>query len=187
MFLADSVRAKAIRNASTYAGVRVTLLAKLGASRTPIQVDIGYGDAVTPAPERVIYPVLLEEFSPPQLRAYPRETVVAEKLETIVLMGIANSRMKDYFDLWMLCKNSTLDRSVLKNSIQATFDRRGTALPISLPIGLSDAFFLDTNKQNQWRAFVRKHRLEDNDLQTVVVDLRRWLGPLLLGDDSRPM
>lgn len=179
VFVADSLSTQEIRKAANYSGVRVSLLALLGQSKAPVQVDIGYGDAVTPAPQKTAYPVLLEEFAAPQLRVYPRETVVAEKLETIVLMGVANSRMKDYFDLWMLSRHFPGDRSLLRKAIQSTFERRGTAVPLELPVGLSDTFASDPHKQRQWRAFLQKNRMEEITLQAVVSELRMWLVPLL--------
>jgi len=179
VFVAESLNAQEIRKAANYSGVRVTLQALLGRSRAPIQIDVGFGDAVTPAPEKAAYPVLLDQFAAPQLRVYPRETVVAEKLETIVLLGIANSRMKDYFDLWVLLKNTEGQPLGLKQAIHATFERRGTPLPKALPVGLSEEFALDTQKQQQWRAFLNKNRLDEIQLQTVVKELRLWLAPLL--------
>ena len=179
VFVADSLNAQEIRKAANYSGVRVTLRAQLGPSKASIQIDVGYGDAVTPAPAKAAYPVLLDEFAAPLLRVYPRETVVAEKLETIVLLGIANSRMKDYFDLWVLCKHTHGESSLLKQAIHATFQRRGTPLPKALPVGLSKEFALDTQKQQQWRAFLKKNRLDEVALQSVVEDLRLWLAPLL--------
>ena len=179
VFVAGSLNAQEIRKAANYSGVRVTLRAQLGPSKASIQIDVGYGDAVTPAPEKAAYPVLLDEFAAPLLRVYPRETVVAEKLETIVLLGIANSRMKDYFDLWVLCKHTHGESSLLKQAIHATFQRRGTPLPKALPVGLSEEFALDRQKQQQWRAFLKKNRLEEVALQSVVEELRLWLAPLL--------
>ena len=102
VFQADSVKAAEIRKEANYAGVRVTMIGLLDGARCPVQIDIGFGDAVTPAPENVQYPVILDGMPQPQLRVYPRYTVVAEKLEAMVKLGILNSRMKDYFDLWVL-------------------------------------------------------------------------------------
>ena len=107
-FDAQSIRAEEIRKEANYAGIRVTLLGWIDGARCPIQVDVGYGDAVTPEPEAVEYPVMLDEFPAPKLRAYPRYTVVAEKLEALITLGVANSRMKDYFDLWVLAGHSVL-------------------------------------------------------------------------------
>ena len=179
VFLADSIKAAEIRKEANYAGIRVSMVALLGNARTAIQVDIGYGDAVTPAPETATYPVLLEDFPAPQLRVYPRYTVVAEKVETIATLGIANSRMKDYFDLWVLRQQGEFDSEVLRLAIAATFARRERPLPSQVPVGLSDAFAADLQKQRQWQAFLKKNQLEQTELAVVVQALRDWLHPLL--------
>lgn len=179
VFLADSIKAAEIRKEANYAGIRVSMVALLGNARTAIQVDIGYGDAVTPAPETATYPVLLEDLPAPQLRVYPRYTVVAEKVETIATLGIANSRMKDYFDLWVLRQQGEFDSEVLSSAIAATFARRERPLPSQVPVGLSDAFAADLQKQRQWQAFLKKNQLEQTELAVVVQALRDWLHPLL--------
>ena len=179
VFLADSIKAAEIRKEANYAGIRVSMVALLGNARTAIQVDIGYGDAVTPAPETATYPVLLEDLPAPQLRVYPRYTVVAEKVETIATLGIANSRMKDYFDLWVLRQQGEFDSEVLRLAIAATFARRERPLPSQVPVGLSDAFAADLQKQRQWQAFLKKNQLEQTELAVVVQALRDWLHPLL--------
>lgn len=140
--------------------------------RTALQIDVGFGYAVTPGPQSVSYPVLLPEFAAPQLRAYPKATVVAEKLHAICVLGMANTRMKDYFDLWVLLQDAQIEAAELKRALNATFARRGAALPSSTPAGLSDAFSADAAKQTQWRAFLKKNRLTDTLLADVVISLR---------------
>lgn len=167
-----SVKGAAIRKEAGYGGVRVDLLATLDGARIALQVDIGFGDAVTPAPESVNYPVLLEGLPAPQLRAYPKYTVVAEKFHAVCLLGMANTRMKDYFDLWVLLTESALDPSELHRAVEATFHRRKLAVPSAVPSGLSDAFALDATKQKQWVAFLKKNQLEAVDLTEVVALLR---------------
>lgn len=180
VFLANSIRAEEIRKEANYAGIRVSMLALLGNARTAVQVDIGYGDAVTPAPETATYPVLLDEFPAPVLRTYPRYTVIAEKVETIATLGIANSRMKDYFDLWVLQQHGEFDPALLRTAIVATFTRRGRSLPSALPVGLSAEFVSDPQKQRQWQAFLKKNHLEPTELGTVIEALQAWLTPLIL-------
>jgi len=178
-FDAQSIRAAEIRKEANYAGIRVTLLAWIDGARCPVQVDVGYGDAVTPAPESVEYPVMLQEFPAPRLRVYPRYTVVAEKLDAMITLGVANSRMKDYFDLWVLAQHSDFDGAVLRQAIDATLSRRGTGIPPDVPFGLSDAFATDSQKQMQWQGFLKKNRLEALSLNQVVADLRKFLMPPL--------
>lgn len=178
-FQADTVKAAEIRKEAHYAGVRVTLLGLLDNARCPVQIDIGFGDAVTPAPENVQYPVILDGMPRPHLRVYPRYTVVAEKLEAMVKLGILNSRMKDYFDLWILSRHSNFDGAVLAQAIRATFERRGTGIPSGLPFGLTDEFGQDAQKTKQWEAFQRKNTLEPTTLITVIAALREFLLPVL--------
>jgi len=143
----------------------------LDSARIAIQIDIGFGDAVTPAAVEMRYPTLLNDIPAPLLRVYPRETVFAEKLEAIVKLGMINSRMKDYFDLLTLVNEDAMDAVQLAKAIDATFARRETPLPASLPIGLSIGFSNDNSKQVQWRAFLRKNKLEAPMLQEVVTVL----------------
>lgn len=124
----SSVTAAPIRDQAEYGRIRVTLIAHLGSARIPLQVDIGFGDAITPDPEPATFPALLE-FPAPRIRIYPRETVIAEKLHGMVRFGIANTRMKDYYDLWFLSAHFPFEGATLQRAIRATFQRRGTALP----------------------------------------------------------
>lgn len=178
-FQAETVRAVEIRMADRYGGIRVTLTAVLAHARCPVQVDVGFGDAVTPGPETVHYPTLLPDLPKPQLRAYPRETVVAEKLEALVVLGIANSRLKDYFDLWILASQTDFDPEILTGAIRATFARRRTPIPEEIPFGLSEAFAQDRQKQIQWQAFLARHALAAQPLSDVLEQLRSFLMPLL--------
>lgn len=147
-----------IKEDQEYEGVRVTCVVRLGQARVALQVDIGFGDAVTPGPERVVYPTILD-FPAPVLLAYPRETVVAEKFQAMVALGIANSRMKDFFDLWVLARDFPFDGAVLARAVAATFHRRATPVPASPPLALTAGFGSDLGKVKQWEAFVRKGRL----------------------------
>jgi predicted nucleotidyltransferase component of viral defense system len=155
VFEAETVVAEPIRDAMDYGGVRVTLEARLGQARIPIQADIGFGDAVTPAAEDIEYPTLLDAPAP-KVRAYPRETVVAEKYEATVRLGIANSRMKDFYDLWVMARTFDFDGEKLSEAIRRTFERRKTDLPKSAPTAFTPEFYEDNAKQTQWQAFLRK-------------------------------
>ena len=178
-FQPDTVRAAEIRKEADYAGVRVMLLGVIDGARCQIQIDIGFGDAVTPGPEDVEYPVMLTEFAAPRLRAYPRYTVVAEKFEALSSLGVANSRMKDYFDLWILAQHTDFDGDTLRQAIRATFDQRKTALAGEVPFGLTDAFAQDAQKQAQWQAFLRKNRLEALGLNDVIAALDAFMLPVI--------
>ena len=178
-FQPDTVKAAEIRKEANYAGVRVTLLGMLDSARCAVQIDIGFGDAVVPGPDEVHYPVILGEMPGPHLHVYPRYTVVAEKLEALTSLGMLNSRMKDYFDLWILARHSDFDGQILSRAVAATFDRRRTAVPTGVPIGLSDEFINDAQKGKQWQGFLRKNALDPMSLATVVVDLRDFLMPVL--------
>ena len=167
-----SVAGSVIRKEAGYGGVRVDLRATLDGARIALQVDIGFGDVVTPAPEPIHYPVLLDDLPAPRLRAYPKYTVVAEKLHAICLLGRTNSRMKDYFDLWVLLTEEDLAPDELRRAVEATFARRRLAMPADLPIGLSDAFAQDPIKQRQWAAFFKKNGLAPRELAEVVARLR---------------
>jgi hypothetical protein len=122
-----------------------------------------------------LYPTLLDDQPAPRLRVYPRATVAAEKLEAIVSLGMANSRMKDYFDLRALAHEGMLDAGQLGDALAATFQRRKTLLPEKMPLGLSDEFAHDATKQAQWNAFLGKNRLDAPTLREVVVEIRSFV------------
>jgi predicted nucleotidyltransferase component of viral defense system len=166
-----------IREDLDYGGSRLSTTALLSGARIPIVVDVGFGDAIEPGAEDIELPVLLDMPSP-RLRAYPLETVIAEKLHAMVTLGMANSRMKDYYDVWMLTRAFTLDPNRLRRAVDATFARRDTSLLASVPEGLSDAFAADPGKQAQWQAFARNLSTSRPGLDEVVVDLRLSLSVL---------
>ena len=159
VFDAESVAGTPIRKDAGYGGVRIDLRATLDGARLALQIDIGFGDAVTPDAQQLTYPTLLTDVPGPTLRAYPKATVVAEKLHAVTVLGMTNTRMKDFFDLWVLLHDATLDDAELQRAIEATFKRRQTATPDTQPTGLSDAFADDATKQVQWRAFLKKNKL----------------------------
>ena len=175
----ETVTAAEIRNEANYAGARVTLLATLEQARIPLQVDIGFGDPVTPAAEQIDYPVLLEDLPPPRLGAYPVYTVIAEKLQAIVSLGMVNSRLKDYFDLQVLLVREELDEHLLAEAVRRTFAVRSTPLPQQVPLGLSSEFGEDPDKQAQWRAFLQRNELAEVPLPAVVSQIREGLVPVL--------
>jgi len=167
-----------IREEAVYDGIRLQLPAVLAGARVKVQVDVGLGDVLVPPPSEVEVPPLLD-LPAARLRAYAKETVVAEKLEALVVLGLTTSRMKDLFDLDHLRRAFDFD-ALLVEAVRATFARRGTPLPESVPIGLTDAFARDDVKRVQWRAFLRKAGVNrDLDLSAVVAALRAWLWPVL--------
>jgi Nucleotidyl transferase AbiEii toxin, Type IV TA system len=174
-----SITIEQIREDARYGGLRVRITGLLGKARCSVQLDIGYGDAVTPGPEEIECPTLLSDHPAPRLRAYPRATVVSEKLEAIVNLGITNSRMKDYFDLRALAREGAIDGVDLTAAIIATFERRTTAIPDELPIGLSDEFARDAGKKAQWKAFLGKNRLDAPSLEEVEAEVREFIAPAL--------
>lgn len=175
-----SVVAEEIRKDVGYAGARILISGELAKARCKTQVDIGFGDAVTPGPIDATYPVLLDDLPAPHLRTYPVYTVVAEKLHAIALLGMTNSRVKDYFDLSVLLEREALDADLLARAIKATFERRGMAVPTELPVALSDEFAHDTSRQALWQAFVKKNGLDPEPLEAIVGRLRSGLEPALI-------
>ena len=178
VLLSGSVSAEPIREAAPYQGIRIRLEGRLGSARLPIQIDVGFGDATDPPPEECEFPVLLDHAAP-RLRACRRETVVAEKLHAMVDLGIANSRMRDFFDLRFLAAKFDFGGPDLTRAILSTFARRQTAVPGLTPTALTNTFAGDAVKQTQWRAFLRRSRLEseDLDLGVVIEGLRDFLMP----------
>lgn len=177
-FDASTVQARDIREDQEYGGVRVTMTVRLGQARIDLQVDVGVGDALVPRPRKVDFPSLLG-LPQARLRAYRVETVVAEKFQAMVALGIANSRMKDFYDVWTLANDFEFDGKLLSQAIKATFDRRRTALPTEVPLALTKEFSQDKTKQTQWGAFIRKNALAvgGQGLDEVVYLLRAFLMP----------
>jgi len=187
VFKPESVQASEIRKSANYAGVRIELLGLLDSARCPVQIDVGFGDIVVPGPEDAVYPTILEDMTHPSLRVYSRCSVVAEKTEAMVALGMLNSRMKDFFDLWILAKHSDFDGGILDKAIRSTFERRSTAIPAQLPVGLTDEFAYDVNKTKQWQGFLRKNALESISLPSIIADLREFLMPILSGELNEKM
>lgn len=177
VFDPNSVKADAIREDNTYGGTRITLVARIGSARCALQIDVGFGDAVTPGPQIVTYPTLLGDFQVPTLRVYPVYTVIAEKYQAMVMLGQANSRMKDFFDLAVIARRTELDGATLAMAIAATFARRQTALPTERPLALTKQFSADAAKLRQWQAFLNKNRIDAASLGDTVALLDDLLWP----------
>ncbi|TLU88408.1 MAG: nucleotidyl transferase AbiEii/AbiGii toxin family protein [Chlorobium sp.] len=173
----ESVTVSAIRDQMEYGGSRIVINAELAKARIQVQIDIGFGDVVTPQPTEHEYPTLLK-LPAPVLRAYPRETVVAEKIQAMVALGIANSRMKDLYDLWFIGSTFQFDGAMLVQALKRTFVRQDTDIPKELPFSLSDDFADDSMKISQWRAFIRRTGVQaPEELMSVILFLRDFLMP----------
>jgi predicted nucleotidyltransferase component of viral defense system len=175
-FDAGNLRIDPIREAQEYGGLRLRTIATIAGARVNVVVDVGFGDALEPGAEEVELPVLLN-LPAPRLRAYARETVVAEKFQAMVVLGRANSRMKDFYDIWLLIGTHDLAPERLARAISATFVRRRTPIPAEVPDALSPEFALDEAKRRQWAAFVEGLAVEPGSLEDVVRDLREFLMP----------
>lgn len=178
-FLPASVRAESIRDESEYHGFRVRLEATLEAARITVQVDIGLGDAIHPAPKDVSYPVLLDA-PPPNIRAYPREAVVAEKFHAMVFHGDRNTRFKDFYDLYVLANRFPFDGTQLAASVAATFERRRTPITSVQSAALSTEFFSNDARAAQWRIYLDRNGLPSapTDFTAVGATLTGFLGPV---------
>jgi predicted nucleotidyltransferase component of viral defense system len=176
VFDIDALRVELIREEIEYGGLRLRTTGTLAGARITVIIDIGFGDAIESGLDEVNLPVLLD-LPQPRLRVYARETVIAEKFQAMVMLGLANSRMKDFYDVWILSRSYEFDDDRLPRAIAATFERRGTTIPFEAPVALTQAFAFDSSKQRQWAAFVRDLAIDIPALDTVVTDLAAFLMP----------
>ena len=189
-FDTGNIRVAPFHENRTHGAIRVRSSARLGAAIIPVQIDVGFGDAVTPGPLALDYPVLLDHPTP-TLYAYPRETVAAEKFETIVALDLANSRMKDFYDLLAMSRLFAFDGTTLAAAVRATFETRATAIPRERPPPLTRAFSEDPRKLQQWRSFLARDPLliDEPDLKTVIREVGDFIMPAALaaaGDRHTP-
>ncbi len=176
---ASTIVARRIKEGADYEGVRIKLTAFLANVRIPIQLDVGFGDVVHPVARRSDYPTLLD-LPAPTLRTYPRETVVAEKLQAMVYLGKLNSRMKDFFDLWMLARQFSFAGPDLRAAIEKTFRNRNTEIDVA-PMALTSTFTTAPATQKQWAAFVKRSMLHTAPpaLEDLRLPLRAFLLPVV--------
>ena len=176
-----SLETQTIRALSGAGGVRVTLWANVGTARVKLQVDVGFGDAVSPAPERIEFPSILDQ---PRalLGAYPMPTFIAEKTMAIVERGFRNTRLKDYFDVHYLSQHWQFQAVALAHAMRATSVRRGTPIQTCELPGLSGEFSSDQRRQLQWSAFCTRIAPQSTvePLPAVVHSVSRFLGPILV-------
>lgn len=179
-FLPKTIAGHAIRESSLYDGIRFKLIAMLGRTRIPVQIDIGFGDAAGVHAAELVYPTLFDQH-PPRILSYRPEFVVAEKLEAMVALGLINSRIKDYYDLWRINRTIDITRKDLVAAVRTTFVRRGTDFPSVVPPGLTNDF-ADKQKCQLWEAFIERNGLdvEGAELEDVLKELRAELWPLIL-------
>jgi predicted nucleotidyltransferase component of viral defense system len=178
-----TVAVEDIRAEQEYDGQRVKLVAFLDKARIPLQIDIGFGDAITPEPLETDYTLLLDTFPAPHIRVYPRETVIAEKLQAMVFLGQINTRMKDFYDLYTLASEFSFHGPTLCHAIGATFDRRKTAIPKSTPLCFQDEFAQSDNSRALWAGFLSRLNITDphySDFTSIVAMLRTFLEPPLI-------
>jgi hypothetical protein len=188
-YIVSSIRVAPIRPSDPHGGMRVLLQGRLGNARLSVQVDVGIGDSVIPAPEWIEYPALLN-LPGARLRAYRPETSIAEKLHAIVVLGADNTRMRDFFDIHALSKHKAFDGRSVCSAVHATFERRRTSLPRTLPIGLTPAFSVLPGKQAQWQGFLRKSATHSSapQLEEAVSSIAAFLGPVIGAvREGRPM
>ena len=177
-FDANTITLSEIREGMEYGGQRIQFVAYLDRARIPLQIDIGFGDVVTPQANWIDYPTLLQ-FPAPRLRTYTKESVIAEKFHAMVTLGILNSRLKDFYDLWTLSRLFPFDGALLAQAIQATFSRRNTAIPVATPVALTGEFADNSMKVTQWQAFLKRNQLTVNDrsFAEIVAALATFLLP----------
>ncbi|KZK74478.1 MAG: hypothetical protein A3K90_08795 [Pelodictyon luteolum] len=180
VYKTETLKAEEIREGLKYERARVTLVGILNTARIPLQIDIGFGDAITPAPENIESPTLLET-PPPKLKAYPRYTLVAEKLEAMVQLDLANSRMNDFYDIWLSSKLFPFEGTILIKAIKNIFARRKTALPNGAPFAFTSEFYEDQQKKVQWNAFIKKVKpnVHVESLSIVTAEISRFLQPVI--------
>lgn len=177
VFDPESLTPSIIKEDAEYSGVRITFRGYLEKARVAMQIDIGFGDVVHPRPSLTEYPTILDD-DPPRLRGYPRETAIAEKFDAMVKLGQFNSRLKDFYDIWVLARQFDFDGASLAAAIEKTFAHRGTVVT-PRPLAFTGEFLVDGTKQVQWQAFLRKSRLSDapSELAAVVADIGDFLSP----------
>lgn len=175
-FDVGSIRGEEIREEQEYGGVRVRLTVHLAGARIPLQVDVAFGDAVSPGPRAVEYPTLLD-LPAPRPRAYPPAPVVAEKFQAMVALGMANTRLKDFYDLWLLSERMSFEGKQIRQAIEATFGRRRTPASPDAPFALTAEFHDDSSKQVQWGAFLARVDLQAPSLPEVIRRLQAFLLP----------
>jgi hypothetical protein len=182
VFDTEAITAEPIRDGSEYDGLRIRIRARLGQSDIPVQIDVGFGNAIVPGPEETEVRTILGD-PPPRILAYPRESVVAEKLNAMVTLGERNSRYKDFYDLYAMANAFRFDGNTLVRAVRATFERRATPIDAALPVSLTAPFYVSGDRMTQWRAYVTRNNLTGapTDFQQAGELLTRFLQPVWEG------
>jgi len=181
VFDATTIAVEAVREEDKYQGVRITMVALLGTAKIPLQIDVGFGDAVHPEPKKIVFPTLLDGMNKAEVLAYPPETVVAEKFEAMVRFGPADGRLKDFNDIWAISKTFDFDMAVLAQALIGTFQRRETVLPRTIPFALTDDFAALEDKRQMWAAFLKRNppAIAPPPFEELLAELRAFLGSVL--------
>lgn len=179
-FDTENIRTTEIVKDAKYQGVRINVLANIGSARLSLHIDCGFGDVVVPKASWIEYPEILN-YGQPKLLGYSLESVIAEKFHAMVDLDLANSRIKDFYDIWLLSQNSKFDGEQLARAIEATFKNRQTPLPIGIPLALTETFWENENKLKQWKAFLKRTKLEVGELtfEGIVKQIKDFLLPLI--------
>jgi predicted nucleotidyltransferase component of viral defense system len=183
-FKPDTIEAEAILEQNEYPGVRVRFSAMIDKTKIRMQVDLGFSDEITPAPRTLTYPTILG-MPAPSLKGYSKETVIAEKLHSIIYRGSANSRRKDFYDLWFMSQQLSFKGTLLQRAIKITFKTRKTQIPTGLPVALTDGYAIDN--ETQWRAFLNTfnpHNDDIRDFKEVLATIRDFLVPILTAESE---
>jgi len=181
-----SVQGEIIKEEADYQGVRINFLGFLGNAQIHMRLDVGFADVVTPAPDELDLPTILDHMSKPRIRVYPPQTVIAEKFQAMIALGMINSRMKDFYDMWFMAQSMEFDFHSLREAILNTFNRRKTALPKETPIAFTEEFA--RQKQVQWAGFLRKSQLEDTpkNMVEIIRQIKVFLDPVIFPSDDLP-
>ena len=176
MFDAATVKGQKIKEGADYEGVRVKFRGFLERSRIAMQIDVGFGDCIYPKTEIIDYPVILD-FPKPHLKGYPAESVVSEKFEAMVKLGLLNSRMKDFYDIWLMMRQFDFNGSKLAEALKRTFEHRKTSLPKDSPFFAEEIFDEKSDRQTLWKAFLKKGDIKHapEKLSTIAREIEEFL------------
>lgn len=186
IFDTTSVQGEIIKEDTDYKGVRVSFMGSLGKAQAHMRLDVGFADVITPDPDELELPTLLDHMSKPCIRAYPPETVIAEKLQAMIALGVVNSRMKDFYDLWFMAQAMEFDFQLLREAVINTFNRRKTTIPEKTPTAFTNEFA--DQKQVLWTSFLNKNRIVDapDSFIEIIRLISTFLKPVLFQRENLP-